>query len=54
MTWKLALPLAFGVAATAAVMHAPSFAETGTVMPETLPVSLDPNDADNVKLGELV
>ena len=23
-------------------------------MPETLPVSLDPNDADNVKLGELI
>nr|WP_298896680.1 esterase-like activity of phytase family protein [uncultured Altererythrobacter sp.] len=54
MTWKLALPLAFGIAATAAVIHAPSSAETGIVMPETLPVSLDPNDADNVKLGELI
>eukprot|EP00913_Durusdinium_trenchii_P015305 g14366.t1 len=53
MTWKLALPLALGVAATAAVIHAPSSAETGTVMPETLPVSLDPNDPDTIKLGQL-
>ena len=53
MTWKLALPLALGIAATAAVIHAPSSAETGTMMPETLPVPLDPNDPDNVKLGEL-
>ncbi len=53
MTWKLALPLALGVAVTAAVIHAPSSAETGTVMPETLPVPLDPNEPENVKLGEL-
>ena len=54
MTWKLPLSIALGAAAVGAAIHAPSSAKTGTVMPETLPVQFDPNDAENVELGELI
>ncbi|RGP40452.1 Peptidylprolyl isomerase [Altererythrobacter insulae] len=52
MTWKFPLALGTGAIAAAIAIHAPSSA-TGTVMPQTLPVQLDPNDADNIQLGEL-
>ena len=53
MTWKFAIPIALGLAAAAIVLHPPTSAQTGVVMPQTLPVAMDEADKDNVKLGEL-
>lgn len=52
MTCKLSIVAGIGAFAAAFAIHAPSSA-TGTVMPQTLPVALDENDADNISLGEL-
>lgn len=54
MTWKLPLSLTAGLCTLAMVFHAPSCAaKTGQVLPETIPVQLDPADSTNTKLGAL-